>query len=96
MPSRVRPPDIRGRSSRPAGRRGHQGVRGSRERWLESFGEWGFEVERMVDCGDDVLVYEKRDALDAAGAAAESAARGYQAATAVSGRRPPFRSQRRP
>ncbi len=50
----------------------------------------------MVDWGDDVLVYEERDALDAAGAAAESAARGYQAATAVSGRRSPFSSQRRP
>jgi hypothetical protein len=35
---------------------GHQGVQESWERWLERWGEYGFEVERLRDCGDDVLV----------------------------------------
>jgi ketosteroid isomerase-like protein len=41
--------------------RGHEGVRESWERWLENFEEWGFEVERMVDCGDKVLVYAREE-----------------------------------
>jgi ketosteroid isomerase-like protein len=36
--------------------RGHDGVRESFERWLENFDEWGFEVERISDHGDRVLV----------------------------------------
>jgi ketosteroid isomerase-like protein len=36
--------------------RGHQGVQESWERWLEQWGEYGFEVERLIDCGDDVLL----------------------------------------
>jgi ketosteroid isomerase-like protein len=36
--------------------RGHDGVRESWERWLENFDEWGFEVERISDYGDRVLV----------------------------------------
>ena len=41
--------------------RGHEGVRESWERWLENFEEWGFEVERMLDCGDKVLVYVREE-----------------------------------
>src|SRR5262249_19189008 len=36
--------------------RGHEGVRLSWERWLEQWDAWEGEVERFVDCGDDVLV----------------------------------------
>src|SRR4051812_17894464 len=36
--------------------RGHEGVRESWERWLENFEEYGFEVERISDHGDRVLV----------------------------------------
>ena len=36
--------------------RGHEGVRESWERWLENWDEYGGEVERLVDCGEDVLV----------------------------------------
>jgi len=36
--------------------RGHDGVRESWERWLENFDEWGFELERISDHGDRVLV----------------------------------------
>jgi ketosteroid isomerase-like protein len=37
--------------------RGRDGVRQRLEEWLESFGDYRFVVERIVDCGgDDVLV----------------------------------------
>jgi ketosteroid isomerase-like protein len=37
--------------------RGREGVREALERWLESFDDYRFEVQRIVDCGDDdVLV----------------------------------------
>ena len=36
--------------------RGHAGVRESWERWLEDFEAYGFEVERISDHGDRVLV----------------------------------------
>jgi ketosteroid isomerase-like protein len=37
--------------------RGREGVREAHERWLESFDEYRYEVERIIDCGgDDVLV----------------------------------------
>jgi ketosteroid isomerase-like protein len=40
---------------------GHEGVRESWERWLENFDEYGAEVERMVDCGDKVLVVAREE-----------------------------------
>jgi ketosteroid isomerase-like protein len=36
--------------------RGHDGVRRSWERWLEQWEEWEGEVERLIDCGETVLV----------------------------------------
>ncbi len=36
--------------------RGHRGVRDSWEQWLENFEEHGFEIERISDHGDRVLV----------------------------------------
>ena len=36
---------------------GREGVREALERWLESFDEYRFEIQRIVDCGgDEVLV----------------------------------------
>jgi len=35
---------------------GHGGVQQSFERWLDQWEEFGYEAERFVDCGDDVLV----------------------------------------
>jgi ketosteroid isomerase-like protein len=35
---------------------GHEAVQQSWERWLEQWEEYGFEAERFIDCGDDVLV----------------------------------------
>jgi ketosteroid isomerase-like protein len=37
--------------------RGREGVRQALERWLDSFDDYRYEVQRVVDCGgDDVLV----------------------------------------
>jgi ketosteroid isomerase-like protein len=36
--------------------RGHGGVKQAFERWLEQWDEYGYEAERYVDCGDEVLV----------------------------------------
>jgi uncharacterized protein len=41
--------------------RGHEGVLSSFEQWLEQFSEYGFEPERFVDCGDDVLVVGREE-----------------------------------
>jgi ketosteroid isomerase-like protein len=41
--------------------RGHEGVRESFERWLENFDEYGFEMERIVDCGEKVLVVAREE-----------------------------------
>jgi ketosteroid isomerase-like protein len=35
--------------------RGHGGVLESFERWLDQWDEYGYEAERFVDCGDEVL-----------------------------------------
>ena len=41
--------------------RGHEGVRESWERWLENFDEYGFEIERIDDCGEKVLVIGREE-----------------------------------
>jgi ketosteroid isomerase-like protein len=39
--------------------RGHEGVRESWERWLDQWDQYGWEAERIVDCGDAVLVVSR-------------------------------------
>jgi ketosteroid isomerase-like protein len=56
--------------------RGHEGVRESWERWLENFDEWGFEVERISDHGDRVLVVAVEHGRGS-GSKAEVSARNY-------------------
>ena len=36
--------------------RGHEGVLESWQRWLDQWADYDLEAERIVDCGDDVLV----------------------------------------
>jgi ketosteroid isomerase-like protein len=36
--------------------RGHVGVRKSWEQWLTGFDAFSFEIDDLIDCGDDVLV----------------------------------------
>jgi uncharacterized protein len=52
---------------------GHEAVRDSWERWLEQWGEYGFEVERFVDCGEDVLVVAHEHGRGATSGASVSA-----------------------
>jgi ketosteroid isomerase-like protein len=42
--------------------RGHEGVIDSWTQWLEQWDEYGWEVDRVVDCGDNVLVYAREHA----------------------------------
>ena len=53
--------------------RGHEGVRESWERWLENFDEYGFEIERIGDHGDRVLVVAVEHGRGSASAAEVSA-----------------------
>src|SRR5215208_7506566 len=53
--------------------RGHEGVRESWERWLENFDEYGFEIERISDHGDRVLVVAVEHGRGSASAAEVSA-----------------------
>jgi ketosteroid isomerase-like protein len=60
--------------------RGHGGVLESWQHWLEDFDEWGFELERVVDCGDDVLVVA-REQVRGAASGATVASRKYMVLT---------------
>jgi hypothetical protein len=44
--------------------RGHAGVQESFEQWLEHFDEFGYEAERFIDCGEDVLVVGREPRVD--------------------------------
>jgi ketosteroid isomerase-like protein len=52
---------------------GHEAVRNSWERWLEQWDEYGFEVERLIDCGADVLVVAHEHGRGATSGASVSA-----------------------
>ena len=38
--------------------RGREGVRQRLEEWLESFGDYRYEVQRIIDCGGDEVLVE--------------------------------------
>jgi ketosteroid isomerase-like protein len=65
--------------------RGHEGVRESWERWLENFDEWGFEIERVSDHGDRVLVVAVEHGRGS-GSEAEVSARNYMVFTLREGK----------
>jgi ketosteroid isomerase-like protein len=65
--------------------RGHEGVRESWERWLENFDEWGFEVERISDHGNRVLVVAVEHGRGSA-SEAEVSARNYMVFTFRAGK----------
>ena len=51
------PPDISAAGEPGSGlSRGHEGVRRSLARWVGAWDEYSFELRRLIDCGDDVLV----------------------------------------
>jgi hypothetical protein len=53
--------------------RGHEGVRESWEQWLDQWEDWGFEIERIVDCGESVLVVSREKGRGASSGATVSA-----------------------
>jgi ketosteroid isomerase-like protein len=65
--------------------RGHEAVRQSWERWLEQWEEYGFEAERLIDCGDDVLVVASERARGAT-SGAPVRARNYAVITVHEGK----------
>jgi len=70
--------------------RGYKGVRQAMEHWLEQFDEYSYELQEIVDCGDDVLVIaheEGRGGTSGATVTAES----YQLFTVRAGKVVRFR-----
>jgi ketosteroid isomerase-like protein len=65
--------------------RGHAGVQESFERWLEHFDEFGYEAERFIDCGEDVLVVGREHARGSTSGAAISS-RHYSIVTVRAGK----------
>ena len=65
--------------------RGHEGVRESWERWLENFDEWGFEIERISEHGNRVLVVSAEHGRGS-GSEAEVSARNYMVLTFRAGK----------
>jgi ketosteroid isomerase-like protein len=65
--------------------RGHDGVLESFQQWLDQFSEYGFEAERIIDCGDDVLVVGREQGRGAASGAPVTAAI-YQVLTIKDGK----------
>ena len=65
--------------------RGHEGVRESWERWLENFDEWGFEIERIRDHDNRVLVVSEEHGRGS-GSEAEVSARNYMVLTFRAGK----------
>lgn len=65
--------------------RGHAGVQESFEQWLEHFDEFGYEAERFIDCGEDVLVVGREHARGSTSGAAVSS-RHYSIVTIRAGK----------
>ena len=53
--------------------RGHEGVRESWEQWFDQWEEYAFEIERIVDCGEAVLVVAREQGRGATSGAVVSA-----------------------
>jgi ketosteroid isomerase-like protein len=51
---------------------GHDGVLASWRQWLDEWDEYGFEVERLVDCGEEVFVVARESGSGAASGATAS------------------------
>ena len=65
--------------------RGHEGVRQAFHHWLDGFDEYSFEIERIIDCGDAVLVVAREEGRGAASGVPVSA-RSYQLFTIRAGK----------
>ena len=73
--------------------RGHEGVLRSFTQWLDGFDEYGFVVEDVIDCDDDVFVAAREEGRGRASGAPVSSAI-YQVLTFRNGKVLRFRSLR--
>jgi ketosteroid isomerase-like protein len=55
-------------------------------RWLDTFGEWGFEVERITDCGGDDVFVSTREHVTGALSEAPVEATNYAVITVKDGK----------
>lgn len=70
--------------------RGYEGVRQAFHHWLDGFDRYSFELEQIVDCGDDVLVVAREEGRGATSGVTVSA-RSYQLFTVRDGKVVRFR-----
>ena len=65
--------------------RGHEGVRQAFHHWLDGFDEYTFELQQIIDCGDEVLVVAHEEGRGAASGVPVSAT-SYQVFTVRGGK----------
>jgi ketosteroid isomerase-like protein len=61
--------------------RGREGVRQRHEEWLESFDDYRWEVQRMIDCGGDEILVEATEVGRGAMSGAEVRSTNYELLT---------------
>jgi ketosteroid isomerase-like protein len=61
--------------------RGHDGVRQRLEEWLESFGDYRYEIRRIIDCGGDEVLVEGTEVGRGARSGAEVRTTDYELLT---------------
>src|SRR3954447_10472329 len=57
--------------------RGREGVRQRLEEWLNSFDDYRYEIDRIIDCGDDEVLVEASEVGRGASSGAEVRATNY-------------------
>ena len=61
--------------------RGREGVRQRLEEWLESFDDYRYEVQRIIDCGGDEVLVEATEVGRGAASGAEVRSTNYELLT---------------
>ncbi len=61
--------------------RGREGVRQRLEEWLESFGDYRYEIQRVIDCGGDQVLVEGTEVGSGATSGAEVRSTNYELLT---------------
>ena len=61
--------------------RGREGVKQRLEEWLESFGDYSFEIQRIIDCGGDEVLVEGCEVARGAASGAEVRTTDYELLT---------------
>ena len=61
--------------------RGREGVRQRLEEWLESFDDYSFEIQRIIDCGGDEVLVEGCEVARGAASGAEVRTTDYELLT---------------